>query len=228
MDGGSARSMPKPTFLNLPPDKRARIVEHAIDEFSSRPYRQASLSRIVANAGIAKGSVYQYFDNKLDLYTWLLTDELPRRKMAAISAAAPNGGGLCDTLRSAFLAGFAFARAEPKLARMGGLFQRESADPELAAIVAANAAMSHAWMLQQVQTAQAAGEVRPELDADVVASLLVTTMGDGMLPLFARRIGVDVATWMANPELSDRLTDADIEAVVDSALAMLRGGLETP
>ena len=45
--------MPTSTFLNLPADKRGRIVELAIEEFSERPYAQASLSRIVARAGIA-------------------------------------------------------------------------------------------------------------------------------------------------------------------------------
>jgi AcrR family transcriptional regulator len=76
-----AEPMPKPTFLNLPDDKRERITELALDEFSTHPYRQASLSRIVARAGIAKGSMYQYFENKLDLYRWLVTDELERRRL---------------------------------------------------------------------------------------------------------------------------------------------------
>ena len=74
--------MPKPTFENLPDAKRELIIQLAAEEFAAHAYRQASLSRIVARAGIAKGSVYQYFDNKLDLYRWLMTEELPRQKMA--------------------------------------------------------------------------------------------------------------------------------------------------
>jgi len=219
--------MPKPTFHNLPADKRDRLVELAIEEFAAHPYRQASLSRIVARAGIAKGSVYQYFDNKLDLYTWLLTDELPRRKMAAI-AAAPAGDSLWDVLRAAFLAGCAFAREQPQLARLGGRFRGESGDPELAPIVAAHNAASHGWMRAQLEHGQTTGDVLPGLDLDVAATLLVTTLGEGMLPVFARRIGTTVDAWMADPSLADSLSDDDLAALVDAALGLLRGGFAPP
>src|SRR5690242_14812279 len=97
---------PKSTFLNLPPEKRERIIELAIEEFSERPYAQASLSRIVARAGIAKGSVYQYFEDKRDLYRWLLTEEVPRRKLAWVAAdPPPPGSDLFDALEHTFLVG---------------------------------------------------------------------------------------------------------------------------
>jgi AcrR family transcriptional regulator len=64
--------MPKDTFWNLPDDKRKLIIDIAIDEFAGHDYRAASLSRIVRRAGIAKGSFYQYFDDKRDLYLYLI------------------------------------------------------------------------------------------------------------------------------------------------------------
>ncbi len=64
--------MPKETFFNLPIEKRERFIEAALDEFSMHDYRSASVSRIVATLGIAKGSVYQYFDDKKELYLYLV------------------------------------------------------------------------------------------------------------------------------------------------------------
>lgn len=61
-----------PTFYNLPAEKRKRIVESALDEFSSFHYDKTSVNRIIRNAGIAKGSFYQYFENKDDLYAYCL------------------------------------------------------------------------------------------------------------------------------------------------------------
>ena len=58
--------MPKQTFFNLPEDKRENLINIAIEEFAENDYQTASISRIVANAGIAKGSFYQYFENKED------------------------------------------------------------------------------------------------------------------------------------------------------------------
>jgi AcrR family transcriptional regulator len=64
--------MPKNTFLNLNREKQNRIVEAAIDEFSSNPYEIASINQIVKNSDIAKGSFYQYFENKEDLYRYII------------------------------------------------------------------------------------------------------------------------------------------------------------
>jgi AcrR family transcriptional regulator len=64
--------LPKQTFFNLPEDKRQAIIDIAIEEFANNDYNSASVSRIVAEAGIAKGSFYQYFDDKKELYLYLI------------------------------------------------------------------------------------------------------------------------------------------------------------
>ena len=64
--------MPANTFLNLPDAKRNRIIEVALKEFAQNDFRNASVTRMVRILGIAKGSVYQYFKNKQDLYLYLL------------------------------------------------------------------------------------------------------------------------------------------------------------
>ena len=64
--------MPKSTFFNLPKDKQEHIFRHAMEEFARHPYEQASLSEIVKKAGIAKGSMYQYFSGKKDLYKYVV------------------------------------------------------------------------------------------------------------------------------------------------------------
>jgi AcrR family transcriptional regulator len=64
--------MPKDTFFNLPADKRALIRDVAISEFARYSYDAASINRMVAEAGIAKGSFYQYFEDKRDLFLYLM------------------------------------------------------------------------------------------------------------------------------------------------------------
>jgi AcrR family transcriptional regulator len=66
--------MPHDTFHNLSAEKRARIVKSAIDEFLGASYEKTSIDRIVKGAGIPKGSFYQYFDNKDDLYVYCIMD----------------------------------------------------------------------------------------------------------------------------------------------------------
>ena len=45
--------MPNQTFFNLPDAKREQILQIAIDEFAENDTDSASISRIVARAGIA-------------------------------------------------------------------------------------------------------------------------------------------------------------------------------
>jgi len=65
--------MPKQTFLNLPEEKRNTVINAAIDEFAEYGLENASTNRIVANSGISKGSFYQYFEDKQDVFMYLLT-----------------------------------------------------------------------------------------------------------------------------------------------------------
>ena len=66
--------MPKDTFFNLDDIKRQRIVDAAIEEFGGLHYDKVTINGIVKSAGIPKGSFYQYFENKDDLYIYLFTN----------------------------------------------------------------------------------------------------------------------------------------------------------
>lgn len=49
-------------------DKRQLILEAAAQVFSQRGYHQAKVEEIAAAAGVGKGTVYEYFDSKLELF----------------------------------------------------------------------------------------------------------------------------------------------------------------
>lgn len=60
--------MPSSTFINLPLEKKKKFVEEALIEFSSKNYELASINVIIKKMNIARGSVYQYFEDKRDLW----------------------------------------------------------------------------------------------------------------------------------------------------------------
>lgn len=76
--------MPKSTFYNLSDEKKDRIFDAALKEFSARSFSEASLNQIIKNADIPKGSFYQYFDNKEDLYLYML-EVVSKEKIEIIS-----------------------------------------------------------------------------------------------------------------------------------------------
>lgn len=66
--------MPTETFNNLSEEKKSKIILSAKKEFSRASLKEASIKNIVEDAGIARGSFYQYFDSKEDLLQYLLKE----------------------------------------------------------------------------------------------------------------------------------------------------------
>ncbi len=68
----------KQTFDNISPEKRRRVIEAATNEFAKKGYHDASISNIAAVADISVGSVYKYFENKLDLFLTIVDHSINR------------------------------------------------------------------------------------------------------------------------------------------------------
>lgn len=64
--------MPTQTFFNLSEEKRRRLIDAAMKEFAHMPVNQASIANIIKYADISRGSFYQYFEDKQDLYLYLI------------------------------------------------------------------------------------------------------------------------------------------------------------
>ena len=60
--------MPTPTWDNLDPAKRRRVLDAAMREFGTHGFSAGSLNVVARDAGVAKGSLFQYFTDKLELF----------------------------------------------------------------------------------------------------------------------------------------------------------------
>jgi AcrR family transcriptional regulator len=65
--------LPKRTFHRLDDDKKERVIRAAIEEFQARGFENAKIEAIARGAGVAKGSIYQYFDDKKELFLYCVT-----------------------------------------------------------------------------------------------------------------------------------------------------------
>ena len=68
--------MPTSTFFNLPEDKKNKILKAANKEFERVPIEQVSIKNIVESAEIARGSFYQYFEDKEDLFQYIMSAKM--------------------------------------------------------------------------------------------------------------------------------------------------------
>jgi AcrR family transcriptional regulator len=70
--------MARSRFYKLIPEKRENILNCALEEFALLGLNNSSLNKIIEKAGISKGAMYYYFDDKKDLYStcmnWIMDE----------------------------------------------------------------------------------------------------------------------------------------------------------
>ncbi|WP_458414754.1 TetR/AcrR family transcriptional regulator [Schinkia sp. CFF1] len=90
--------MPKVTFFNLAADKRKILIAALEKEFSRVPLYDASISNIVKEAKIPRGSFYQYFEDKEDAYFFLLCEQIRESKENFALCLQKNNGDLFQAM----------------------------------------------------------------------------------------------------------------------------------
>jgi len=76
----------------LPEEKRKNILSAALTEFAEHGYTNASTNRIVKAAGISKGLLFHYFENKRKLFLYVL-DHTINQLMQKLSAYTTDLSG---------------------------------------------------------------------------------------------------------------------------------------
>jgi AcrR family transcriptional regulator len=201
--------MPKDTFFNLLEEKRERIIEAAIDEFATHSFYQARVTAIADQAGIAKGSFYQYFEDKMDLFKYLL-DLLVEKKMTYINQdmiVNRNKYDFFQLLREAFLSGIRFAKENPRLLPIGIMLAN---DQELYQEIWGEHQDTSAEFFQQLlEYGKAQGALDPAIDLKLAATMLT-----GMLFSLTDFI------------MEDGKLDLDDMKIIDQMLYLVENGLK--
>ncbi|TYP55445.1 TetR/AcrR family transcriptional regulator [Thermosediminibacter litoriperuensis] len=166
--------MPKSTFFNLPADKREKILQVAIEEFARHSYREASVNRIVERSGIAKGSFYQYFEDKKDLFKFII-EKSGEKKLEYLGQVLNNLEQLdfFELVRELYAAGIKFAKENPELFAIGqrllkdddrNLFEEIMEDPKN---------KGQQFFVELLKKGIQRGEIDPGISVELVAMLLV-------------------------------------------------------
>ena len=94
--------MPKSTFYNLNKDKKEKIKKAIKNEFSKNPFSKASISNIIEEAQIPRGSFYQYFDDKEDALKYILDEVAQKERKKIIDILNRNSGDIFKTSIESF------------------------------------------------------------------------------------------------------------------------------
>lgn len=212
-------SSPKKTFWNLPDAKRRRIEDALVLEFSTQGYKKASLNTLVKGLGIAKGSLYQYFENKeaTFLFTFDRFTKLVKEMVGKPAMADSGGDDFWALVRRTFLAGVAFIDKFPSYFQLylNTLFEQDV--PRREEIIRRVRLFPMEYFMPLVQRGQRQGVIRPEVSVPV-AVFMIGAVLDRFLQGYARSYlddGLGLAA-KSRPELL---------AEVDAMLDILQAGL---
>lgn len=86
--------MPKSTFYNLNEEKREKIKKALKREFTNHTFEKASISNMIEEANIPRGSFYQYFEDKEDALKYIIEDFLNDEKEEIRELLIKNEGDI--------------------------------------------------------------------------------------------------------------------------------------
>jgi AcrR family transcriptional regulator len=218
------------TFTSLPESKRSRVLQAALAEFAGHSYREASLDRIASASGVSKGSLYQYFENKRDLYEHLVLDELGRRKLAAIGAALEASGAaeasFVDRLARTLTTGLEFFRSDPLAATLASRLLADQSDPDVASLHVRAHEAGVAHMRAELARALARGELRDDVDLELASHLLAQLTGRGLVDALVARLGGSIER-LARTKKS-AIDDELVRSMVEQLVAFVAHGVSAP
>jgi len=211
---------PKSTFLNLACGKRRHIVAVMVREFAVNGYKKASLNNIARDSGISKGSLYQYFASKEEMFlyvfsrfTRLVKGALPKTKEIEID----DEETFWRVVRTVLLTGVGFIESHPQYFKLYLRVLFEHDLPHREELIAGVRLFSREYFSPLVQEAAARGLIRGDISADMVV-FAIDAMLDRFLLGYARPY-LDSGLGLA------RLDPAGLEDACDQVLLILRGGI---
>ncbi|MGW2915202.1 TetR/AcrR family transcriptional regulator [Streptomyces asoensis] len=188
--------MPTPTWDRLSPARRERVLVAAMDEFGTHGYSTGSLNVIAREAGVAKGSLFQYFSGKLDLFAYV-AEQTSLRVYAHMQPwldGYDESGDFRTYLVDALEAWLDYFAGQP-LERGVTAATNMEMDPAVRDAVRAPVnAIYLAGLQPLLERAVATGDLRKDADLDALLSILLVFLphlallphlsaGDGPLPL---------------------------------------------
>ena len=152
-------------FEQLPEEKQSRIVDASISEFAEKDYETASMNTVVNQAGISKGSLFNYFKTKSVLYDHIYQLALGEVKLylrdvrdETIDLSFEN------RLSKVVDSGVLFIMEHPRLARIYFRLVYSGDSPNREKIVNELQAMSDDYLGNIIQDAMDRNEFNPNLD----------------------------------------------------------------
>lgn len=111
--------MPSQTFINLKTVKKEKIIEAISNELSRVDYDHINIQNIIKEANIARGSFYQYFNDKDDMYQFFLSYVSQIKAVYYKDILNNDERPFIERIDALYFAGLNFKKEHPKIFKAG-------------------------------------------------------------------------------------------------------------
>ncbi|MDY0132334.1 MAG: TetR/AcrR family transcriptional regulator [Desulforegulaceae bacterium] len=169
--------MAKQTFLNLPSDKKEKIIKVSTEEFASKGYKGASINSIVQKIEIAKGSIFSYFGDKegLFLYIYKFAIEKVKDYLRDVREKTKNEN-IFERLKKIFESGVEFTDNHPNIYRIYIRMLLNSDIPLRKDIQKKIRKEAHEFLCELLYDAKIKGEIKKNTDIKLAAFVIEAVM----------------------------------------------------
>lgn len=159
-------------------DRRGALVDAAFHQLASRGFEGLRTREVAAEAGVNIATLHYYFPTKEKLIEGVVERAMQRFR----STLAPHGSP-SDQLRNHLRAVRRLAQAEPQLGIvMGELVLRSARDSEIARFMDETYDGWHKTLRGLLRRAVKEGNLKPEIDSDEVAAIVISSLLGMILP----------------------------------------------
>jgi TetR/AcrR family transcriptional regulator len=206
-------------FKNLPAEKQEKVFQAAVTEFASKGYRNASMNSLVKTAGISKGSLFQYFRTKHDLFDGIVEMAATRVKQYLKNVRDETAEmGFFQRLDQLLRSGFTFIDHHPLLARVYFHLLQSGESPFGSDRILRLQRQGDVFLADLIRQAVERGELRQDLDAERTAFLLKALLETLLRAYYTEFLA-------SGPGLYRGSAD-ELERWVQATLALLRQGMQ--
>ncbi len=152
-----------------------KALEAAMEAFWQKGYEATSLSDLCSCTGLHKGSLYQTFGSKHELFMRALQNYTDRT-FAEVSSVITESQSPLENIRAVMHKVINQASEESGCMMMNSLAELAPHDPEVKEALQASGQRRLAAMTELVGAAKEAGEIRDERQADEIALQLMVTL----------------------------------------------------
>lgn len=111
--------MPKDTFNKLQIDKKNRITEAILKEVSRTSFESVNIQNIIKDAKIPRGSFYQYFEDKMDMYGYIMNVIRMKKGIYFKDLFESSNLSFIERIEAIYIAGIKFKYDHPELVKAG-------------------------------------------------------------------------------------------------------------